>query len=221
MTADARPRPVRIAPSILSADFSRLAEEIRSVEAAGADLLHVDVMDGHFVPNLTFGPLIVEAVRKMTALPLDVHLMISEPLRYAADYAHAGATSLTMHAELGLARPDAIAALRATGVCVGIALNPATPLEPLLPVLDALDLVLVMSVVPGFGGQGFMEEAVPKIATLAAERARRGLSLEVSVDGGINAETGRRCLDAGADTLVAGSYIFKQADRAAAIASLR
>ncbi len=217
----ATPRRVRIAPSILSADFSRLADEIASIEAGGADQIHVDVMDGHFVPNLTFGPILVEAVRKLTTLPLDVHLMITDPLRYAPDFAHAGADALTMHAELGLANPDAIAALRDHGVRVGISVNPATPVEPIFGVLDELDLVLVMSVVPGFGGQSFMEEALPKLRTLAHEREWRHLDLELSVDGGINAETGKRCVEAGADVLVAGSYVFKQADRGAAIASLR
>jgi ribulose-phosphate 3-epimerase len=219
-----RSRPDRtlcIAPSILAADFSRLAEEIASVERAGADQLHVDVMDGHFVPNLTFGPILVQAVRKLSRLPLDVHLMIDEPLRYAGAFRKAGADSMTMHAELGLASSDAIASLRATGARVGVAINPDTSADVLFPVLDLLDLVLVMSVHPGFGGQAFIPEVVPKIERLAAERARRGLAFDLSVDGGIGAATAPPCVAAGANVLVAGSSIFRAEDRAEAITSLR
>ncbi len=211
----------RVAPSILSADFSRLGEDIASIVDGGADQIHVDVMDGHFVPNLTFGPILVQAVRKLTTLPLDVHLMIEEPLRYAGDFRRAGADAMTIHTELGFARRDALDAIRSTGARVGLAVNPATPLDEVIPVLDALDIVLVMSVNPGFGGQGFLREALPKIERLAHERRTRALAFDISVDGGINAETGRRCREAGANVLVAGSYVFQAADRAGAIESLR
>lgn len=195
--------PFLIAPSILSADFARLGEEIRAVERAGADWIHVDVMDGHFVPNLTLGAPVVKSLRAVTRLPLDVHLMIEEPLRYVEDFARAGADYLTIHVE---ARSDVGACLkriRELGVKPGITLRPGTPVDALYPYLSLVDLVLIMTVEPGFGGQSFMNDQVAKIA---AVRAR--CSALIEVDGGITDVTARALR--GADVLVAGSYVFKQ-----------
>jgi ribulose-phosphate 3-epimerase len=208
---------IRVAPSLLSADFARLAEEVRSVERAGADLLHVDVMDGHFVPNLTIGPVVVAALRRTTRLPLDVHLMIETPERYLQAFREAGSDHLTVHVEAcGRRLERTLRAIRRLGASAGVSLKPATPLSAIVPVLPLVQMVLVMSVNPGFGGQAFMPEVLPKIAAL-----RRHFRGAIEIDGGINDRTGAEAVAAGVDVLVAGTYIFKAKSRAAAIRSLR
>jgi len=210
---------VKIAPSILSADFGALAEDIARVESAGADQLHVDVMDGRFVPNITIGPSVVEAIRKRTRLPLDVHLMIVEPERYLADFVRAGADLITVHTEACLHLQRTLAQVRELGARAGVALNPATPPDALNYVLDDLDLVLVMSVNPGFGGQSFIPTAHRKIREVRALLGTR--SVDVSVDGGVKADLAKSLAEDGASTLVAGSAIFGAADPAAAIKAFR
>jgi len=209
-------KKIMIAPSLLSADFSRLAEEIRDVERAGCDALHIDVMDGHFVPNLTIGPLVVSAVRKVTKLPLDVHLMINLPSRYIAEFRKAGADWITVHVEAEKDVPSVLRTIKASGAKAGISLRPKTAVETLFPYLPELDLVLVMSVEPGFGGQSFMPEMMGKVKVL--RRKFQGL---ISVDGGIGAGNALQALEAGADILVAGSAVFGKADRAKAILEFR
>lgn len=210
-----------IAPSILSADFSRLGEEIRTVEAAGADWIHIDVMDGHFVPNITMGPLVVEAVRRVTKLPLDVHLMIETPDRYIADFARAGADLITVQVETCVHLHRSVQLIREAGVRPGVVLNPATPLATIEWVLADVDFVLVMSVNPGFGGQQFIPSSLEKIAQLRMMIQTRGLSTLIQVDGGVNAGTIAAVAAAGADVFVAGSAIFGSPDYAATIDSLR
>ncbi len=210
-----------IAPSILSADFSRLGEEIRTVEAAGADWIHIDVMDGHFVPNITMGPLVVEAVRRVTKLPLDVHLMIETPDRYIADFARAGADLIAVQVETCVHLHRSVQLIREAGIRPGVALNPATPLATIEWVLADVDFVLVMSVNPGFGGQQFIPSSLEKIAQLRMMIQTRGLSTLIQVDGGVNAGTIAAVAAAGADVFVAGSAIFGNPDYAATIASLR
>jgi ribulose-phosphate 3-epimerase len=210
-----------IAPSILSADFSRLGEEIRTVEAAGADWIHIDVMDGHFVPNITMGPLVVEAVRRVTKLPLDVHLMIETPDRYIADFARAGADLIAVQVETCVHLHRSVQLIREAGIRPGVALNPATPLATIEWVLADVDFVLVMSVNPGFGGQQFIPSSLEKIAQLRMMIQTRGLSTLIQVDGGVNAGTIAAVAAAGADVFVAGSAIFGSPDYAATIASLR
>ena len=214
-------KKIKIAPSILSADFSRLGEEIRAVEAAGADIIHVDVMDGHFVPNITIGPLIVEAARRSTKLPLDVHLMITNPELYVADFAKAGADSITVHVETGFHLNRLVQSIREQKVKTGVSLNPATPLSSLDYVLHDVDMVLIMSVNPGFGGQAFIPSALDKIAALRKRINDLGLKTEIEVDGGVKPGNAAEISKAGADILVAGSAVFGTKDYAAAIRGIR
>ncbi|MDQ6625897.1 MAG: ribulose-phosphate 3-epimerase [Verrucomicrobiota bacterium] len=216
------PRPI-IAPSILAADFSRVADEIRAVEAAGADWLHLDIMDGHFVDNISFGPAMVATVRKLTSLPLDVHLMIEHPDHYAPRFVEAGANSITVHVE-----PEAkhdvgktLAAIRAAGCRAGLSLNPATPFAAVEPHLRAIDLLLVMTVQPGFGGQAFRPEMTEKVKRARKWQGANGNTFDVEVDGGINAETAKVCVAAGANVLVAGTSIFRAVQYSAAISAMR
>lgn len=213
---------IRIAPSILSADFAKLAEEIKDVERGGADWIHVDVMDGHFVPNITIGPLVVEAVRPTTSLPLDVHLMIEEPDRYIPNFARAGADWITVHAEAYRHLHRTLQLIKDQGAKAGVALNPATPVSVIEPILSDADLFLIMTVNPGFGGQKFIHSTLPKIRLLRQKLNDRGLQhVEIEVDGGINPETAKLVVDAGANVLVAGNAVFGTADRAAAISGIR
>jgi ribulose-phosphate 3-epimerase len=197
-----------IAPSILSADFGRLADEVGAVSQAGADLIHVDVMDGHFVPNLTIGPPVVKAIRKATRVPLDVHLMIEEPERWVDAYAEAGADIISVHAEAAVHLHRTLEAIRAAGKKPAVALNPATPIDVLRHVLDLLDMVLLMSVNPGFGGQSYIPQVTGKIRALRAEADERGLDLDIEVDGGIKVDNVVVVAGAGANVIVSGSGIF-------------
>ncbi len=210
-----------IAPSILSADFSRLGDEIRAVEAAGADWIHVDVMDGCFVPNITMGPLVVEAVRRSTTLPMDVHLMIDNPDRYIQDFADAGADYIAVHQEACLHLHRTIQLIREKGAKPAVALNPATPVESIQWVLADLSLVVIMSVNPGFGGQKFIPSALDKVVRLKSMIAERGLSTLIQMDGGVNATTIERISQAGVDVFVAGSAVFGSDDYTKTIATLK
>ena len=212
---------VRIAPSILAADFGRLAAEVQAVDRAGADWIHVDVMDGHFVPNLTIGPPVVRAVRRATELPLDVHLMIEAPERSLADYAAAGADRIGVHVETCPHLHRTLQQIRALGKKACVVLNPATPAASVEPVLGDCDQVLVMSVNPGFGGQSFIDAVLPKIAQLRRWIDERGLAVDLEVDGGIAEATIERAARAGANVFVAGTAVFGEADYRAAIADLR
>jgi ribulose-phosphate 3-epimerase len=212
---------VVIAPSLLAADFTRLAQEVRATEAAGADWLHLDVMDGHFVPNISFGPAIIKAVRPLTQLPFDVHLMIAPVDAYIPAFCDAGADHIIVHAEAGPHLHRTLGLIRAHGKKAGVALNPATPAEHALAVLDLADLVLVMTVNPGFGGQSFLDSQMAKVATIRAAIAASGRGIVLEVDGGITAKTAPRAIEAGADAMVAGTAIYSQPDYAAAIAALR
>ena len=210
-----------LAPSILAADAARLGDEVRAVEAAGADWIHVDVMDGHFVPNLTMGPFVVEAVRRSTTLPLDVHLMIEKPERYVSDFVKAGANTVGVHVETCPHLHRTLAQVRETGARACVVLNPATPVSAVEPVIDDVDQVLVMTVNPGFGGQGFIESALPKIERIRSWITERRLDVALEVDGGIAPGTIGRAARAGADCFVAGTAVFGAPDYAAAIEALR
>jgi len=212
---------IKIAPSILSADFARLGEEIAAVERGGADYIHVDVMDGHFVPNITIGPLVVEAARRATSLPLDVHLMIENPDLYIPEFAKAGADILTVHQEAVPHLHRTVQLIRSLGKKAGVSINPGTPVSTLDVILEDIDLVLVMSVNPGFGGQSFIPSALKKIEALRREIDRRGLTVELEVDGGVKADNIRRIAAAGADVFVAGSAVFGADDYRATISQLR
>jgi ribulose-phosphate 3-epimerase len=223
MTHAPSSKPIVIAPSILSADFSRLGDDVRAVDAAGADWIHVDVMDGRFVPNITIGPLIVEALRPVTQKPLDVHLMIVEPEKYVADFAKAGADIISVHAEHN-ASPHlhrTLCQIKELGKQAGVVLNPSTPLELIEYVLDVCDLVLIMSVNPGFGGQSFIPGVVPKIQKLRQMCDERGLDPWIEVDGGLKVNNTWQVLEVGANAIVAGSAVFGAKDYAAAIEGIR
>jgi len=211
----------KIAPSILSADFRRLELEIKNVEVAGADLIHVDVMDGHFVPNITVGPLIVKACRKITKLPLDVHLMIENPDRYIPDFAKAGADIITIHVEASKNLDEDIELIRQNNVKPGVVVNPSTPLEAVFHVLDKVVMVLIMSVNPGFEAQKFLPEVLPKIRELKKKVESGKLKVDIEVDGGINLETAPQVVKAGANVLVAGSAIFYDEDYKSVIQKLK
>jgi ribulose-phosphate 3-epimerase len=215
------PLPLRIAPSILSSDFGRLAEEVRAIEAAGADVVHVDVMDGRFVPNITIGPLVVEAVRKATKLPIDAHLMIVEPERYVEAFAKAGANLISVHAEVSPHLHRTLQAIRAAGARPAVALNPSTGLEAIEYVLGDCEMVLVMTVNPGFGGQRYIDACTEKVRRLRAMADARGQPLEIEVDGGIKADNAGLVAAAGANVLVAGTAVFGAKDYREAIDAIR
>lgn len=212
---------IKIAPSILSADFARLGSEIEEVDKAGADYIHVDVMDGHFVPNITIGPLIVEAIRPVTKLPLDVHLMIENPDQYIEAFAKAGADIITVHVEACRHLHRTIHHIKSFGIRAGVVLNPATPVDTIKHIISDVDMVLLMSVNPGFGGQKFIPEVLAKITAVKEMAAQKGMDIEIEIDGGVNPETAKLCIEAGATVLVAGSAIYNQDDYAQAISLIR
>jgi ribulose-phosphate 3-epimerase len=217
-------RPLRpvVSPSLLSADFARLAEEIRTVERAGATVLHLDVMDGQFVPNITFGPLLIEAVNRITTLRLETHLMVVEPGPLLGAFVKSGSDQIAVHVEPRAVAdvPATLGAIRALGKDAALALNPETPVESVFPHLDGVAQILVMSVSPGFGGQEFLRSALPKIEALVRERAARGLRFVIGVDGGVNPKTAPECVAAGADLLVAGNAVFRAPDPAQALRAI-
>jgi ribulose-phosphate 3-epimerase len=214
-------RTIRVAPSLLAADFARLGDEVAAVTAAGADWLHLDIMDGHFVPNISFGPLVVAPLRKLSRLPFDVHLMIAPVDPYLAAFAEAGADHMSIHPEAGPHPHRTLQTIRALGKQAGVVLNPGTPIEAITWLLDLVDIVLVMTVNPGFGGQSMLDSQLPKIAALRKLIDAGGRRIALQVDGGVSPATAPRLREAGADTLVAGSCIFGASDYAAAIAGVR
>lgn len=212
---------VKIAPSILSADFSRLREEVKTAEAAGADLIHIDVMDGHFVPNITIGPVVVEAIRRITALPLDVHLMIEKPDNFLKDFIKAGADYVTVHVEASVHLHRTVHWIKESGKKAGVSLNPATPLWSLDHILPDLDMVLLMSVNPGFGGQEFIPQVLGKLKMLKEIVQDKGYKLEIEVDGGVNVNNAGDIFMAGADILVMGNAFFNSEDYAGVVKTVR
>lgn len=208
---------IKVSPSVLAADFSRLLEEVKSIEAAGADMVHLDVMDGMFVTNISFGLPVIASLRKNTDMFFDVHLMIDRPERYIARFIEAGADLVTFHYEATEDSAAALDLIRSSGKMAGISVKPGTPVEDIFPLLDKCDLVLVMTVEPGYGGQAFIPETLDKIRKLRSEIEKRGLNIDIQVDGGINEETAKLVKEAGANNLVAGSYVFKASDRKHAI----
>ncbi|ARJ39998.1 ribulose-phosphate 3-epimerase [Sporosarcina sp. P21c] len=212
---------IKIAPSILAANFAKLGEEVNEVEKAGAELIHIDVMDGHFVPNITMGPIVVEALRPLTGLPLDVHLMIENPDDYIEAFATAGADYITVHVEACPHLHRTLQLIKSTGAKPGVVLNPHTPVEQIMHVLEDIDMVLFMTVNPGFGGQSFIHSVLPKVKQLSDMIKERNLSIEIEIDGGINEETIKPCVEAGATIFVAGSAIYGKEDRAKALQAIK
>ncbi|MCM3356975.1 MULTISPECIES: ribulose-phosphate 3-epimerase [unclassified Psychrobacillus] len=212
---------VKIAPSILAANFAKLGEEVLEVEKAGAELIHIDVMDGHFVPNITMGPIVVEALRPLTSLPLDVHLMIENADQYIEAFAKAGADYITVHVEASPHLHRTIQLIRSFGVKPGVVLNPHTPVESIMHVLEDVDMVLFMTVNPGFGGQKFIHSVIPKVKQLSQIIQERNLSIEIEIDGGVNEETIIPCVEAGATILVAGSAVYNAPDKGKALQRIK